>query len=345
MPWTAPQFPPEPAHRTDPVVTVTDHPTSSRHLVDREVSAVLDVFPPFNLAPDTLDAVRDRLSRPVEGAPDPAQYFPRVVRTEYRIPGAGSDPEVRVIHYRLQDAPAPAPGLVWMHGGGYVMGSADDDDFLCRRLVIETGVVLASVDYRLAPETPAPGPVHDCYAALSWLHDNADQLGADANRLMVGGASAGGGLAASLAILARDRGELPVDFQALIYPMLDDRTASTRTPHPYAGEFIWTPSDNRFGWASLLGKEPGGADVSPYAAPARVESVDGLPATYLCVGALDLFMEEDLEFGGRLLRAGIPTELHVFPGGYHGYNMVADARITKAHFQNFIGALKHHVGS
>ncbi len=192
------------------------------------------------------------------------------------------------------------------------------------------------------PETAAPGAVHDCYAVLDWLHSNAAELGADRARVAVGGASAGGGLAACLAVLARDRGEIPVSHQVLIYPMLDDRTARTTDPHPYAGEFIWTPADNRFGWASLLGHEPGGDKVSPYAAAARVESTAGLPPAFISVGALDLFLEEDLEYARRLVREGIPTELYVYPGAYHGYNMIPDARLTKAHFRDFIGAPGRH---
>jgi acetyl esterase/lipase len=144
-----------------------------------------------------------------------------------------------------------------------------------------------------------------------------------------------------VAILARDRAEFPVSFQLLIYPMLDDLTATTDSP-PYAGEFIWTPADNRFGWASALGSALGGEKVSPYAAAARVESTAGLPPAYISVGALDLFAEEDIDYARRLLREGVPTELHVYPGGYHGFNMVPDARITQAHFRDFLGALSRH---
>jgi triacylglycerol lipase len=232
--------------------------------------------------------------------------------------------------------------MVWIHGGGYIIGSAANDDLVCRRMAAQTGAVVASVDYRLAPETPAPGSVHDCYAALRWVHENAGSLGVDTACVAIGGPSAGGGLAACLAILARDHGEFPVSFQLLIYPMLDDRTASTVDPGPYVGEFVWSPASNQFGWASLLGHEPGGAGVSPYASAARVESVEGLPPTFISVGSLDLFAEEDIEYARRLLRAGIPTELHVYPGGYHGFNMAPDARITQAYFRDMIGALDRH---
>jgi Esterase/lipase len=175
---------------------------------------------------------------------------------------------------------------------------------------------------------------------LKWLSTHADELSIDPNRIAVGGSSAGGGLAAALALLARDRGEIPLAFQFLLAPMLDDRTCTLAKPHPYTGEFIWTPDANRFGWTSLLGQEPGGPDVSPYAAAARAKHLEGLPATFLYVGALDLFLEEDLEYARRLTRAGAPTELHVYPGAYHGFRMVADAQVTQVAERDLLAALK-----
>lgn len=315
----------------------------TRHLVDPEIAPILDVFPPLQLSPDTLPLVREVPRAP--DAPDPQALFPDITTTERWVPGfEDGEPEVRVLHYEPKSrTTTAASALVWIHGGGYVLGAADADEMLCRRIATETGVQIVSVDYRLAPETRAPGQVHDCYAALRWLHEQAAELGVDRERIVIGGASAGGGLAAALTVLARDRGEIPVSFQLLIYPMLDDRTSSTVDAHPHAGEFIWTPSDNRFGWASLLGHEPGGSGVSPYAAAARVESVAGLPPTYLSVGALDLFLEEDVTYATRLIRAGVPTELHVYPGAFHAYDMVPDARVTQAYFRDFIGALGRHV--
>ncbi|MFC5752413.1 alpha/beta hydrolase [Actinomadura rugatobispora] len=323
---------------------MTDRAVSTRHLVDPAVAPALDVFPAFAFSAETLPAMRARMGRTVEGAPDPAELYPDVDRSEHRVPGAAGDPDVRVLHYEPRGRAAASPALVWMHGGGFVIGSADDDDLTCRRLASETGAVVTSVDYRLAPETPAPGPVDDCYAALAWVHGNAGELGVDGSRIAVGGASAGGGLAACLAILARDRGEIPVGFQALVYPMLDDRTATTEPASPYAGEFVWTPADNRFGWSAYLGGEPGRAGVSPYAAAARVESAAGLPAAFICVGSLDLFAEEDAEYAVKLMRGGVPTELHVYPGGYHGYTMVPDAWMAKAHHRDLLGALGRYFG-
>jgi triacylglycerol lipase len=315
---------------------------STRHLVDPEVAAILDAFEPHRFSAGSLPALRERLGQPVPGAPDPASLFPAVTRAAHAIPGLDGDPDVPVFLYSHHDTPPAAPLLLWIHGGGFIIGSAQMDDFLCRRVTAETGATVASVDYRLAPETPAPGSVHDCYAVLKWAHDNAEDLGVDPARVAIGGASAGGGLAACLAILARDRGEYPVSFQLLIYPMLDDRTGSTTQPSPFAVEFIWTPADNRFGWQSLLGREPGGEKTSPYASAARVESVAGLPPAFISAGSLDLFAAEDLQYAARLLHAGIPTELHIYPGGYHGYDMNPGARITAAHYRNMLGALTRH---
>lgn len=323
-------------------MTLTERTVSTRHLVDPEVVSVLDDFQPFEFTVAALPAIRERLGTPPPGAPDPAELFPGVTRTERLIPGLEGDPDVSILLYEPAGRGTPSPSLVWMHGGGFIVGSAAGEDLLCRSVAAQTGAVVASVDYRLAPETPAPGSVHDCYAALRWVHENAGSLGVDPARVAIGGASAGGGLAACLAILARDRGELAVSFQLLIYPMLDDRTASTVDPSPYVGEFIWSPASNRFGWTALLGGEPGGAGVSPYAAAARVESVAGLPPAYISVGSLDLFAEEDIEYARRLLHAGIPTELHVYPGGYHGFNMAPNARISQAHFRDLIAALGRH---
>ncbi|WP_405183257.1 alpha/beta hydrolase [Nocardia sp. NBC_01377] len=161
----------------------------------------------------------------------------------------------------------------------------------------------------------------------------------------VGRASAGGGLAAAVAILARDKGVVPVSFQLLIYPMLDDRAAGPATPYAHTGEFVWTTSDNVYGWTSYLGHAPGVDDVSPYAAPARVEDVAGLPLAFICVGTLDLFVGEDITYATRLLEKGIPTELHAHPGCPHGHNMVPGSRLSIIHGRDFLGALTRHFGA
>ena len=313
---------------------------STRPLVDPELAPMLDVFPTIVLNREQLPLIRAGMDQMRAQMAAAVPTFPDIDVVERRVPGPAGAPEVRVLVYRPKSATQPLPALLWIHGGGYVLGSADQDDVTVKSIVSEVGCAAVSVDYRLAPETPHPGPVEDCYAALTWLHAQAGELGVDPGRLAIGGASAGGGLTAGLGLLARDRGEIALAFQLLIYPMLDDRTVTHPDPHPHTGEFIWTPEANRFGWSSLLGQEPGGADVSPYAAAARAGDLAGLPPTYISVGALDLFLEEDMEYARRLIRAGVPTELHVYPGAYHGFNMTPDAQIVQAFTRDVTGALR-----
>lgn len=311
----------------------------SRHLIDPEILPLLDVFPHIAFSLDALPQIRARFGTPGGGAATLPAH-PGIARMERRVPGPDGAPAVRVVVYLPPAAPRPLPALLWVHGGGYVLGSAADDDATLAHIVAAIGCAAVSVDYRLAPETPFPGAVEDCYAALVWLHAHAAELEVDAGRLAIGGASSGGGLAAALALLTRDRGVVPLAFQWLIYPMLDDRTGATSDSHPYAGEFVWTPAHNRFAWAALLGREPGGADVSPYAAAARAASLAGLPPAFISVGALDLFVEENIEYARRLIRDGVPTELHVYPGAFHSFNAMSAARVARAHARDSLDGLR-----
>ena len=296
-------------------------PTGSRHLVAPELLAAAEAFPAVPLTRELLPYARVGVEEnPILKAAVLAPEHHAVGRTERFAPGVGGAPDVRMLVYTpAVDSGAARPAYLYIHGGGYVLGSADMMDASSRAIVADLGCVLVSVDYRLAPETPYPGAVEDCYAALTWLHANADALGVDRTRIAVGGESAGAGHAAALAIHARDRGEVPICFQLLDSPMLDDRTGSSADPHPYCGEFAWPPASNRFGWAALLGTDPGGLDVPPAAVPARVANLTGLPPAFILVGGIDLFMEEDLEYARRLMRAGVPVELHVIPGAFHGF--------------------------
>ena len=309
---------------------------TSKHLVDPELVPILAYIPDTVLTADNLKQVRSMGSR----APVDLPQFAALSVSERLIPGPQGAPDVRLLICQPPAAQGAIPALLWLHGGGYVMGSADAEDLMAKTIALEVGCAVVSVDYHLAPETPYPGSLEDCYAALKWLAAHAGELGIDPNRIAVGGSSAGGGLSAALALLARDRAEVRLMFQFLIAPMLDDCTCTLATPHPYTGEFIWTPQANRFGWTSLLGHEPGGADVSPYAAAARAEHLEGLPAAFINVGSIDLFLEEDVEYARRLMRAGVPTELHVYPGAYHGFRMVADARVTQTAQRDQLTALK-----
>jgi len=228
------------------------------------------------------------------------------------------------------------PAMLWIHGGGMVMGTAAQDDALCRRFSEELGIMVAAVDYRLAPEHPFPVPLDDCYDALLWL---ARQPGVDTTRIVVGGASAGGGLAAGLALLAHRRGEVVLAFQLLTYPMLDDRTA-TRVDGDARKRRLWSNSSNRFGWQSYLGQAPGGSEVDGLAAPARVDDLAQLPPAWIGVGTLDLFYAEDVAYAERLNAAGVACALDVIPGAFHGFDLVAPkAGVSQAFRSAQIAAL------
>ena len=312
---------------------------TTRHLVDPELVAMLDTFPALTFTPESLALIRTSFNEMSSQTPPDLPDFSAISVQEQFVPGPQGAPDVRVLVYLPPKRSTSLPALLWIHGGGYVIGSADGDDLGVKSMVSTIGCVAVSVDYRLAPETPHPGPVEDCYAALKWLHSHAQELGVDTTRIAIGGASAGGGLTAGLALLTRDRGEVPLAFQLLIYPMLDDRTVTSAEPHPYTGEYIWTHDANRFGWTALLGQEPGSPDISPYASAARADHLEGLPSTFISVGTLDLFLEEDMEYARRLMRAGVPTELHVYPGAFHGFNMMASAKVSQAFVRDQIDAL------
>lgn len=292
---------------------------STRHLVDPGLLPLLDAFPTVTITGENLQALRNR-DLPMPPVPDCG-----VAWEERRIDGPETRLTVRI--YRPRELPGELGCIFHIHGGGFVGGSISEVEFLHRPLAAELGCVIVTVDYRLAPETCFPGNIEDCYAALAWTFANADALEIDPNRIGVMGESAGGGLAAALTLLARDRGEHRIAFQHLIYPMLDDRTC-VREPNQFAGEFIWHGINNHFGWSALLGTEPGGPDVSPYAAPARASDLTGLPPAFIGTAALDLFVDEDIDYAARLIRAGVATELHVWPGAFHGFDLIPGARVS-----------------
>jgi acetyl esterase/lipase len=259
------------------------------------------------------------------------------------IPGAKGAPDVQI--YIVNGSPSEQlrPGLLYMHGGGFISGDTEISfpGFAgLKKIALDHNCTVVSVDYRLAPETRFPGSLEDNYSALKWLHSNSTSLGVDPTRIALMGESAGGGHAAMLAIAARDRGEIPVLFQLLVYPMLDDRTGSTRKVPRHIGAFIWTPEANRLGWSSLLGVPAGSGIVPEGSVPARVRDLRGLPPTYIGVGSLDLFVDDDIEFAKRLIDAGVPTELHVAPGAYHGFFfLVPDAAASKRFSDSYNAAL------
>lgn len=226
--------------------------------------------------------------------------------------------------YHQPATQAPGSAALYLHGGGMIFGLEHVGalyDLAVRDYVAASGVPMLLVDYRVAPEHPHPVPVEDCFAALRWLADNAEMLGVDPSRIAVMGDSAGGGLAAAVSLLARDRGGPAIAQQLLIYPMLDDRPA---TPDPHLLPFLtWTYDDNATGWGALLGPDAGTDTAPAYAAPARAEDLSGLPDTYLDVGDLDIFRNENIAYARRLADAGVPTELHVYPGCPHAFEVLA----------------------
>jgi acetyl esterase/lipase len=293
-------------------------------LVAPELRAGLELIPNIDISEAGLAAIRQGFA--MREMPPLPEALQAVACTERFVPGLNGAPDVRVLHYTPPGAPeCLRSALLNIHGGGFVLGNAEINDGANRAAAVEHGCVVVSVDYRLAPETRWPGALEDCYAALCWLHDNAAQMGVDPARIAISGESAGGGHAAALAIYARDNNGPPICFQLIDYPMLDDRTCADPQPHPYCGHFVWSPQKNHMGWKALLGMEPGGADVPQAAVPARTEDLTGLPPAFISIGSLDLFLEESLEYTRRLTRAGVPVELHVTPGGYHGFGVAQAA--------------------
>jgi len=305
-------------------MTETFDPASTRHMVAPEFLPALELFPKVDFTQDISNWRGPILA---DLMPPMPLELAAVDVEELSVPGLDGAPDVRILVYTPpQMVVAPRAALLNIHGGGYVIGRPEQNDRMNRARALDLGCQVFATSYRLAPETVFPGAVLDCFAALCWIAENAAELGIDPDRIALSGESAGGGHAAALAIHARNHRRVVHDgpeicFLLLDSPMLDDRTGSQPTPHPYTGEFTWTAVHNRFGWASLLGRTPGGIDVPAEAVPARVDDLHELPPTFIVIGSLDLFLEESLEFARRLSRAGVAIELHVIPGGFHGFGL------------------------
>ena len=288
--------------------------------MDPEVAAVYPLLPPLDL--DDIPTARTTMMDMLAAATAGITSSPTVAKEDHMVPGLDGDPEVRVRHYRPVDQADVLPCLYWIHGGGHVLGQIEQDDLVMEHIVDAVGCAVVSVEWRRAPEHPFPAPMNDCYAGLQWTHKNAAELRIDPQRIAVGGASSGGGSAAGLALLARDRGEVPVCFQLLVYPMLDDRNV-TPASQEITDPKVWNRKSNLTGWRAYVGDAVGTDAVSPYAAPTRATDLSGLPPAWIPCGDIDLFIDEDIEYAQRLLQAGVPTELHVYPGGIHGFDLLA----------------------
>jgi acetyl esterase/lipase len=293
-------------------------------LVDPELAVALAQFPQMDIWSD-LPLSRKLIAQARLGLMAALPAIENVTSTDYRVPsmavlGASAAPEVSVRVYRPEDQTQRLPALLWIHGGGYCLGSMEQDDYLVRQMVKEVGCAVVSVDYRLAPEHPFPAPLDDCYSALCWLFSNTEQLKVDGSRIGIGGISAGAGLAAGLALLARDQGEVLPIFQALLCPMIDDRSI-TPSSHSITDERVWNRNSNIKGWQAYLGPDmSGGAETpSAYAAPSRAEDLTGLPKAYIAVGSVDAFVDENTDYAERLNAAGVDTQFEIFPGGFHAF--------------------------
>jgi acetyl esterase/lipase len=301
--------------------------------IDAELLPALELIPEGlgNISRDNIVAVREML------AALPAPVVETEVTVEERLianSNASADGEVRALVYRHPDSSVGA-GVLWVHGGGYIFGSAEDDR--ARVIAEELACTVVSVDYRLAPEHPFPAGIEDCYASLVWMVENAAELKIDPARVAIGGASAGAGMAAGLAHFNRDRGGPQLAFQLLLYPMLDnlhDTASGQYVNHP-----VWNQQTSFNAWEMYLNGSPG-VEASPYAAATRAADLAGLPPAYICVGAEDLFRDESIDYARRLIAAGVPSELAVFPGLFHAAEtFVPGARISQRVQQSFLRAL------
>ena len=294
--------------------------------------------------PMTRDKLADRRAWMQANAVAPRDDVPFVERSIPRPAACGEGPDVSV--YVVLPKPGQlGPGILHMHGGGFTASTARNSLPSVQVLARTLNCPIVTVDYRLAPETTWSGSLEDNYTALLWMHAHAEELGVDPRRIAIAGESAGGGHAVLLAIAARDRGEVPISFQCLTYPMLDDRSGTSRALAEHIGYFGWNPEANRFGWESFLGCAPGDDAVPFSGVPARCEDLGGLPPAWIGVGGLDLFVEEDIAFAQRLNAAAVPTELLVVPGAFHGFDaFVPDAAISRRFAAARLDALCRGVG-
>jgi acetyl esterase/lipase len=275
--------------------------------LDPEIAQILSSQPSGQVVAETLGAMRAASAQPS------APPSPGIERRDHVV---GEEPPVVVRVHRPVDAPGGLPCVYSIHGGGYVFGSVAADDGRLDGWSSSYNCVGVSVEYRLAPETPYPGPLEDCYLGLKWVFDHHDELGIDPARIGVSGTSAGAGLAAALALLARERGEVALRFQLLDAPMIDDRQV---TPSSRRDDLvIFDRVSSEFGWRSYLGDLYGNPEVPAFAAPARATDLAGLPPAYVCVGNVDGFRDEAIDYATRLNQAGVPAELHVYAGAPHG---------------------------
>lgn len=308
-----------------------------KYNIDPELRPILDLLPPFDLRnPDAMRATMDAMTAPINAALDTSG----MTISDHNIPGAADDPDVRVRVYRPANASGPRAGLLYLHGGGFVFGNLESEHASCLAISRNLGIVVVSVDYRLSPETAFPGPLEDCYAALCWTHAQRESLGIDARRIGVMGQSAGGCLAAATALATRERGGPVLCYQFLSIPVLDDRL-DTASMIDFTDTPIWRRSNAEQSWDYYLGSnyQRGADNVPALAAPAREQNLAGLPPACVTAMEFDPLRDEALIYAQRLLSAGVSTEIHCYPGTFHGSSMVVDAALSKHGVTNMFTAL------
>ncbi|QGN53199.1 alpha/beta hydrolase [Novosphingobium sp. Gsoil 351] len=307
----------------------------TRHLVDPEVWPIVEALPFREFDRATLDQARaESAGRFVDlGAPPLAA----TIRGARRADGS----EIELYCFDPNPGTQKRAALFHIHGGGMVLGTAKDMQFGPSAMAAALQIPVVSVEYRLAPETPFPGPQQDCLDGLAWMASAAEGLGIDPARIAIIGESAGGGLAAATALMARDTDGPKLAAQVLVYPMLDHRTggAACRWNNRSTGEWVWTRHSNRFGWEALRGDYAAEDARKGWFSPALADNLAGLPPTLLLTGSLDLFFDEDLDYARRLVDAGVPVELHSYPGAIHAFNMVAEAAISQAFNRDLVSGI------
>jgi acetyl esterase/lipase len=311
-------------------------------MIDPELAALADVLPVIDL--DDIQVARDAFEQLLATLPVEIPGIETLAIEDRLVPGYQGDPDVPVRIYRPKEPRnPPVPGVLHIHGGGFVIGSVRAEHAGTALTAIDSGAVVISVDYRLAPEHPYPAGLHDCYAALTFLHAEAGALGVDTARLALVGASAGGGLSAATALLARDLGGPPLCFQMLQIPELDDRL-ETPSMQTFVDSPVWSRPLAEVSWQAYLGELWGAADVPDYAAPARAADLSGLPPAYVSTAENDPLRDEGIMYAMRLLQAGVSVELHQFPGTFHGSAMVTTAEVSKRSQRESSAVLRRALG-
>jgi triacylglycerol lipase len=308
--------------------------------VDPALWPLIEAFPPIDVSAQTLPGFRSAMVE-LSVRPDPSTHADVHIE-EVQVPGGGrAAAAIRCLLLKPAQA-APRGALLHIHGGGFVMGSPEMDLARNIELVRATGCAILSVDYRLAPEYPHPAALEDCHAALAWLAKQAAAMRISTDRIGLIGESAGGGLAAGLALLARDRRSFALACQALIYPMLipPAQSMDSAALDPRTGHFIWTRSSNNYCWSAYAG----GAPMDPMSIAGLAPSLIDMPPAFLAVGDLDLFVHDDLAHVGRLLAAGCPVEAHLYPGAIHGFDRMVDAAVSQRYSRDLVAFLLRHLG-